>query len=147
MTRLLGKKCYFDTNPLIYALSGHQIYLPIMTQIFSSLHAKECIGFASELGLAELLVKPIKENDETQIKTIQALFDQKFLGLLPHNRACFELSAKIRANHGLKMPDAIHIAAAACHQMDVLITADNAIAQKISDIEVFNLNDYISITP
>lgn len=147
MARLLGKKCYFDTNPLIYALSGHQAYLPVMTQIFSNLNAKHCIGFSSELGLAELLVKPIKENNHAQIKIIHELFDKEFLGLLSHHRTCFELSAKIRANHGLKMPDAIHIATAIYHQMDIFITADNGIAHKITDIEIFNLNDYVLATP
>lgn len=143
IARLLDKKCYFDTNPLIYALSGNDIYLPIMTQIFQGLHYQKCVGFSSELGLAELLVKPIKENDQIQIDTINALFDNRFLGLLSHNRQCFELSSAIRAKYGLKMPDAIHIATAIYHQMDIFITADNGIANKVKDIEILNLNDFV----
>lgn len=142
-SRLSGKKCYFDANPLIYALSGHQVYLPIMTQIFRNLNEKNCTGFSSELGLAELLVKPIKDDDYAQIKTINELFNRQFLGLLSHNRECFDLSARIRAKCGLKMPDAIHVATAICHKMDIFITADNGIANKVEDIEILNLNDFI----
>lgn len=114
-----------------------------MTEIFQGLHYQKCVGFSSELGLAELLVKPIKANDQTQIDTINALFDNRFLGLLSHNRQCFELSSAIRAKYGLKMPDAIHIATAIYHQMDIVITADNGITNKINEIEIFNLNDFV----
>lgn len=140
---LLGKKVYFDTNPLIYALSGNPIYLDVMTQLFYSLHQRQYVGYSSELGLAELLVKPIRENDTAQVATIQQLFADKFLRLLPHNRACFELSAKIRADYRLKMPDAIHVATAITQNMDILVTADNDMAGRVKEIEILNLNDYI----
>lgn len=140
---LLGKKVYFDTNPLIYALSGNPIYLDIMTQLFYGLHQHQYIGYSSELGLAELLVKPIREQDKPQIATIFQLFDNHFLQLLSHNRACFELSAKIRANYRLKMPDAIHVATAITHRIDILVTADNDIAERVTEIKMLNLNEYI----
>lgn len=140
---LLGKKVYFDTNPLIYALSGNELYLTIITQLFHGLQQQHYIGYSSELGLAELLVKPIRENNTAQIVTIQQLFADKFLQLLPHNRACFELSAKIRADYRLKMPDAIHVATAITQKMDIFVTADNDIANRMTEINVLNLNDYI----
>lgn len=141
--KLLGKKLYFDTNPLIYMLSGNELYLDIITQIFYGLHQRQYIGCSSQLGLAELLVKPIRENDTAQITTIYQLFSDKFLQLLPHNRACFELAAKIRADYRLKMPDAIHVATAIVHQMDILVTADNDIANRVKEIHIINLNDYL----
>lgn len=141
---LFGKKVYFDTNPLIYALSGHPKYLTVMTQLFHGIHQKNFIGFSSELGLAELLVKPIRENDQSQVQTIYALFDGHFLQLLSHHRQCFEIAADIRAKYRLKMPDAIHVATAIYHHIDVLVTADNEIDEKIQQIKIINLNDYIA---
>ena len=139
---LQGKRVYFDANPLIYGLSGDENYLEVITQIFSGLNQQHYQGYSSELGLAELLVKPLQENNLAEIQTIKELFDKGFLGLLSHNRVCFELASQIRARYRLKMPDAIHVATAIFHNMDVFITADNNIANRIAEITMLNLNDY-----
>lgn len=140
---LQGKSVYFDANPIIYFLEGNAKYAQIIQQIFQARQDDVFQAVTGHLCLAELLVKPVKDNNQILIQHIKQLFQSGFIALHAHHQATFELSASIRAKTQLKMPDALHVATAINCGADVFLTADNQISNKVAEIAVMNLNDLL----
>lgn len=74
MDKTTGNKVYLDTNIFIYALEGFSQYLDILTGLFNALDEGVIIGVTSELTLAEVLIKPMRDNNEQLQKFIQIFY-------------------------------------------------------------------------
>ncbi len=144
LQKLSGKKLYLDTNPVIYFINNNKTFARVSRSLFQMVDNQQVVAYAGELCLAELLVKPTKDNKVQEINYIHELFDKQFIHLLPHQKEVFLLAVQIRVNNGLKMVDAIHVATAIYHQCDVFVTGDIKIAKSVTDIEVLDLNDFVS---
>lgn len=57
-----GSRIYLDTNIFIYAIEGYPEYQSILTSLFSLFDEGTYSAVTSELTLAEVLIKPMKEN-------------------------------------------------------------------------------------
>jgi predicted nucleic acid-binding protein len=72
----------------------------------------------SWITLAEVLVKPLQINDVLLVTTHRQFFTPStHFEILPVDRGISDQAATLRALHGFKLPDALHIAtgmAAAC---------------------------------
>jgi predicted nucleic acid-binding protein len=143
VSHLSGKRVYFDTNPIIYFINQSEGYFELCLELFDAIDTWQFQAFSGDICLAELLVKPIRDNDPLQVRNIKALFDEGFFSLLTHTREVLELTAEIRATQHLKMADAMHAATALYHQCDFIITADKGISGRLRGIEVIDLNDYL----
>lgn len=141
--RLVGKKVYFDTNPIIYFINQTEGYFELCCELFQGIDDGAFQAYSGDLCLTELLVKPIRDNDPLQVRNIKALFDEGFFSLLTHTRDVLEMTAEIRATQNLKMADAIHAATAIHYQCDFIITADKGISGRLKGIEVIDLNDFL----
>jgi predicted nucleic acid-binding protein len=144
--QMAGKKVYFDTNPIVYFTNKVGGFFDVCLPIFQSLDREEFIAYSSEIALSELLVKPMREGNLLEVRQLKNLFEEDgFFILLSHDREIFELTANIRALKNLKMIDAVHVATALVNGCDFLITGDNKMAQRITGIDIVNLNDYVSL--
>lgn len=111
---------YFDTCIAIYLVEEHPVY---HTQIEMALRGGKLIGSISPLVEMECLVLPIKRQRDDLI----AKFDQFFVA---HRRLSmpdkvYRYAAELRARHGLKTPDALHLATAQYHGCTAFWTNDN----------------------
>jgi predicted nucleic acid-binding protein len=142
LNKLFGKTVYLDTNIFIYALEGFTEYRPVLTTLFAAVENKQLTIATSELTLAECLVKPCKDNNN-KLKELYSSFIQTsyFLTVLPVDRECLIKSAELRAEIGVKLPDAIHIASAIEYECEVFLTNDKAI--KVSDTLELVFLDFI----
>jgi predicted nucleic acid-binding protein len=80
----------------------------------------------SPLVVLECLVGPIRAADAV----LKARYDRVFRSfvLLPTGLDVFEAAAELRAVHGLKTPDALHLAAAVLGGCEALWTNDQRLA-------------------
>lgn len=139
LSPLAGKRIYFDSNPLIYFLENDETFFESVFPYFKQLANKQFVGVASDLVLAELLVKPFRENDSENVETIKnLLLNSNYFEMCSHHREVFTYASEIRATQRLKMPDALHIATAILNDCDYFLTLDTQIINNATGITVLN---------
>ena len=75
--QLHGKSVYFDANIFIYLLEHHSDLGEVCLSIVQSAVDKELDGYSGDLVLAELLVKPLKDNNARAVKAVKDLFSKE----------------------------------------------------------------------
>lgn len=137
-----GQRVYLDTNVFIYALEAYADFIKPLTALFARLDDGSLQAVTSELTLAEVLVKPLLDNNvELQAVYEAALHSSPALGVMPVSREVLVQAARLRASHTrLRLPDAIHAATARVYACSVFITNDKYLTD-LPDITVLLLSD------
>lgn len=134
-----GRTVYFDTNVFVYVLNGAPGLAEAAVAWLEACLRGDIFGVTGELTLAELLVQPLRLNDAAAVATVRDLMlSSGAVSLLPHDRSCFERAALLRARHGLKMPDALHLATAQGAGAACFITNDRQLPS-IDGLDVMGL--------
>ena len=108
-----SKKIYLDANIFIYALEGFPEFKSILTELFLAIDDHKVQAVTSDLTLAEVLVKPLKDGNLTLIETYkQAIESGAGLSVTSVSRAILIEAATLRSQIKLKLPDGIHVATA-----------------------------------
>lgn len=142
---LQGKKVYLDANIFIYTLEFVSPWANELNDVFIGLRSKEFSAVTSSLSLSECLVLPFKENRQDLVQVYRQTFlPRPYLDVASIDNAILILSANIRAQSGLKLPDAIHTATALTHQCTAMLTNDAGFKRVLS-IDLFLLSDWIAI--
>lgn len=125
---LVGKAVYLDTNVLVYAVEGFDEHEAFIDELFRSIDARQLDAVTSELTLAEVLVKPLEigRQDVADLYT-ELVRNSDRLSVLPIDRPVLLSAAHYRAELGVKLPDAIHIATAVVAGCDVFLSNDQRI--------------------
>ena len=136
-----GDLIYLDTNIVIYALEGYPEYVSLLTDLFSAIDEGELTAATSELTLAEALIKPMMDGNESLERLyIETLSPSSTLSIIPINRTILIEAARLRArSKTLHLPDAIHLATARIHQCNSFLTNDRRL-QNLPDINVVLLS-------
>lgn len=117
---------YLDTSVVIDALDPTSVF---HTKIVAALAPFTPRAFAlSDLVRMECLVRPIRDNDTAQIAALNAFFRRAIVLAMPP--AVFDQAARLRADHALKTPDALHLATALHHGCGEFWTNDRDLAKK-----------------
>jgi len=116
---------YVDACVLIYAVEKVPPYCTLLQPLWDAARLGHCLICTSELTLAEVLVKPLREGDAL----MRDLFRETILASegtdpIPVTRSVLEKAAEIRAIAGLRTPDAIHVASAQSAGCSCLVTND-----------------------
>ena len=108
---LRGTIVGLDTAPLIYFIEAHPRYLPLVRPFFEGVERGDFAVVTSTLTLAEVLVHPWRHGDQELIRQYsRILLHADNLSTIPVLPEIAVEAARIRATHGLKVPDAIQIA-------------------------------------
>lgn len=78
----------------------------------------------SELTIAEVLVKPIRDNDQVLVDVYRELFASSEIQLIPTTRLIWEETAMLRALTNLRTPDAVHATTALQEGCAAFVTND-----------------------
>jgi uncharacterized protein len=98
---------YLDTCIVIYLVEEHHVYSPVIEAALADTTADLCFSPLVEL---ECLVLPLKHSHTLLLDKYRRFFAvNKRLGI-PHE--VFLEAAALRARHGLRTPDALHMATA-----------------------------------
>lgn len=142
LARMRGQRVYIDSNFFIYFLTRHPVGFAAAAGVLQACDRGEIIGTTGDAVVAELLVKPYRDDDTAAIHRIRQLFArQHFIQRLQHNAACFELAAELRGKQGGKLIDALHYATALQGGCRFLLTNDRAFKSS-ERLAVLGLKDF-----
>nr|WP_281268010.1 type II toxin-antitoxin system VapC family toxin [Methanospirillum stamsii] len=98
----------------------------------------------SELTLAEVLIKPLMDNNENlQMMYEEIMQSSDFLSLATIDRQILVEAARIRASsNAIHLPDAIHLATAQIHNCSCFITNDKRLKNN-QPFQVIVISDFI----
>ena len=124
-----------DTVTLIYFLEKHPRYYQVAKNIFKKIEDGAISANISTLVFTELLVPAYrsKENKCAE-KVVHILSNYPNLKIIPLTIEISTTAAKLRATHGLRTPDAIHIATALESKSRGIITNDKGF-KKVASID------------
>lgn len=108
-------RVYLDTNIFVMSYEANDRYSELLSEIFAKVDSQNNSRFVtSELTLSELLVRPIRENDDQAVRQYEDLIaPSDWLNFFPAAKPILIAAAVLRAqNSTLKLPDAIHVATA-----------------------------------
>lgn len=136
----LGKSVYLDTNIIIYAVEGFTDVAAQIRALLTAMDDAEIVAMTSELSVAEVLVKPFKDENETVQRAYKTfLTPTPVLQLAPVTRDILEEAARVRATTHLKLPDAIHLATAKLSGCDSFLTNDELFKRiKTTNIKILS---------
>lgn len=130
-----------DTSVWIYHFEGSNAFGPVADSVLETIARGRVAAAASELVLLELLVAPLKKGARDAADEIElTLLHFPNLQLVPITRAVLVRAAGIRAQHGMRTPDAIMLATAIESGATLAVTNDAA-WRKVDGIEILLLRD------
>ncbi|MDR1430565.1 MAG: type II toxin-antitoxin system VapC family toxin [Propionibacteriaceae bacterium] len=122
---------YLDTCLVIYLVENH----PGFGGRVAERIAQPDLAFAtSGLVKMECLVGPMKANDQALLSRYPLVLSR--FHNLSATEAVFEQAARIRADHGLRTPDALHLAIAKAGGCTALWTNDDRFAKAAAGFAV-----------
>ena len=121
-------RVFWDTNLFVYLLEGGE-FAGRVRQIRLRMLERGDQLLTSALTLGELLVKP-REKGEAAVRDHETTIRQ-IATILPFDAAAAPVYAAIRADRGIKAPDAIQLACAATVGVDLFITNDDRLSRKL----------------
>lgn len=125
MQLLRGPRIYLDANIWIYALENVAEYSVSLTALFEAVQEGLLKIVTSELTLAEISVRSIRDGDiSKQAAYIEAITATNNTTAMPISRSILLEAARIRAVTRLKLPDAVHAATALSMDCTTFLTND-----------------------
>ena len=134
---------YLDVNGFIYSVERVEPYRTLLEPMWQQARAGEFEITSSGLIVLETLVKPLREGDEVVEMLLRSLFDAHEVSLIPATRELWEDAARIRADTGLKTPDALHAATALSAGCTLFITNDTDF-RRVQDLPIVVLDDLLA---
>lgn len=122
-------RIYLDACVVIYYIERHPLHFDAIATRLDDLRTHAVV---SELCRLECLVKPLRENNTDLLHRYDIFFRANNLLAIPFGRTVFQLATELRASHGLKTPDALHLAAAISAGCDEFWTNDRRL-EKAAD--------------
>jgi predicted nucleic acid-binding protein len=121
-----GALLLVDTAPIIYTLEGNARFAKRFAPLFERHAAGELQLAVSTVTIAEVLVGPLRAGEEALTRRYRAALEAWQVVELSVDIA--ESAARLRAVHGLKLPDAVQVASALAVGADALVTHDRDFA-------------------
>lgn len=138
---LKGKTVALDTSPFIFFIEKHATYADVLRPFFQAVDRGESRILTSAVTLLEVLVHPIRHGDEALAHQYNdILLTSNNISTIPVTPNTAQTAAELRAEHGLKTPDAIQLATALDHNAAAFLTNDRDFPQ-IDRIEILKLRD------
>ncbi len=81
---------YLDSSALIYSVERHEPYFGLLAPVWQQAARGELVLVSSELALAEVLVRPIREQNEVLIRRYHDLFGTSDVHMVPASRQLWE---------------------------------------------------------
>jgi predicted nucleic acid-binding protein len=132
-----------DSCIFIYQWEASPTYSPLTDCIFSSVEQGHPAAFTSTITMTELLVHPYRKRDEDQVDELMELFSTfPNLDWIVPDLEIARNAARIRADHGLKTPDALQAATAVHANATALITND-PIFRRMKDFDSLLLDEFL----
>ena len=118
------RRVYWDTMLFAYWLEGHPQFGPRVRAILDSMVLRQDVLCASLFTLAELLVLPVRQDNDAAQNALESFFHSSDVALLEFLPSAPQIFAMLRASYNLKAMDAFHLSIASAAGVDVFLTND-----------------------
>lgn len=130
-----------DASVVIYYVEAHPEFVVFADPIFDAARKGDHELVTSSLTLLEVLVKPYKaENGYLAWRFERLLNESPGLTLIDVDRDQIRTAARLRADHGVRTPDALQLAAALSAGCSAFVTNDRKIPS-VGRLRVVQLPD------
>ena len=125
LRELRGAVVGLDTAPLIYFLQDDASYGPVVQPFFEAMDRGDFSAVTSTLTLCEVLAQPFRQGAAALVEEYRSiLLNAAHLTTVDVTPEIAEAAARLRAEHGLRTPDAVQIATAVHQGASFLLTND-----------------------
>jgi predicted nucleic acid-binding protein len=132
---------YVDANCIIYSVEKVTPYAERLRPIWEAAAAGSIRIVSSEVTLLETLVRPLKEGNHRLEQFLLAFLQgSNEVRLVPVDARILLRAALVRAETGLKTPDAIHAATALASECAMFLTNDPGF-RRVHDLPVVILGE------
>lgn len=115
---------YLDSNVVIYLVENDPAWGPKAANRVAALRANGDELAVSDLTRLECRVKPLRAGDLVLLGDFDSFFSNPGVKVYPLTAAVCDRAALIRAQHGFRTPDSLHLAAAAENGCGLFFTND-----------------------
>ena len=122
-------RAYLDACVVIYYVEHHLTLYPRVKAALFRPGGEDVTPVLSDLTRMECRVLPLRRQDQQLLDRYDDFFGLSDSGHAAMDGAVFDLATELRARHGLKTPDALHLAAAIRSGCDELWTRDARLAK------------------
>ena len=138
-----GKLIGVDTSLFIYFIEENPYYVRPLKDFFQKNKEGENKIVTSTITLLELLVKPLKQSRDDLVDEYKKIFEEsENIELINLNPEISEISAKIRAKNGIRIPDAVQIGTSIYSHANFFLTNDKRL-KSIENISIVILDENI----
>lgn len=123
------KKIYLDSCMVIYLIEDNCSFSAQVMQAFEQAAQQNAQFCVTDLTRLECRLHPIKQQNFEILEDYDAFFTDAVHHLQPCSRLVFDQATQLRAQYGLKTPDALHLAAAIQAQCHEFWTNDQRLQQ------------------
>lgn len=123
-------RIFWDTNLFIYLVEDYGSLSERVVTLRTRMLERGDQLFTSALTLGELLVKPIEAGRED----LQHTYEEALRGaaaIIPFDEGAAIAYARIRKDRSIRPPDAIQLACASHAAVDLFLTNDDRLSQKV----------------
>jgi predicted nucleic acid-binding protein len=113
---------YLDTAPIIYVIERVS---PYVSAVDARLNSSGLALVTSDLTRLECRVKPLRDGDTNLLAEFDAFFAEAITTVVALTRDVVDRATELRAAHGVRTPDALHLAAAMLSGCDIFYTNDH----------------------
>jgi predicted nucleic acid-binding protein len=136
-----GSLVALDTSLLIYYVEANPLYLVAVEPLFDRIIAKQITAHASLITLIEVLVRPLRENQRALADRYRDILQSSF-AVHEFSLELAEQAAALRAEYGLRTPDAIICATALGAGCAFMITNDDKF-DRVAGIRTLKVDEYV----
>ena len=123
-------RLYLDASAIIYGIEGvPAIRQAVLARVSQAEATSGGLILTSRLSRLECRVLPLRKNQTELLSTYELFFTRQSLTLGEITASVIERATDLRVRHGLKTPDAIHMATAMELQADLVLTGDRDLAR------------------
>ena len=143
LTLPLHGAVYLDASAIIYSVERNEPCFTLLAPAWQQAEAGRFAVVCSELVVAETLVRPMREGHADLEAALRAVFAAPEVDLIPATRELWDDTAHLRAETGLKTPDALHAATALRAGCALFITNDTDF-RRVQGLPVVVLDDLLA---
>ena len=132
-----------DASGLIYSMERVEPHRTLLEPMWQEAQDGNITIVSSPLIVIEALVKPLRDGNTEIESQYRELFASNAVRLLDASYQVFEDAASIRAETGLKTPDAIHASTAIRAECTLFVTNDTDF-RRVQELPIVVLDDLLT---
>lgn len=136
MSRAALPALALDTGPWILWIEQNPAFLPVVGPIFREFEEGRATAVTSVMAVLEVLTGAMRREDDVLVRRYESLFTESAgVVVLDVDMDIARRAAELRARHGVRTADAIHLATALAAGASAFVTTDRRLA-RVKEIEV-----------